>query len=445
MDLLQRFLDFIAAKKLIRQPGRTLVAVSGGMDSMVLADLFRRSNFAFGIAHCNFQLRGAESEAEENFVRNWAERWNIPVFVQHFDTKNYAAEKGVSVQMAARTLRYEWFEKIRQAEKFDYIATGHQHNDSVETCLLHFIRGTGLTGLTGIPVQNERIIRPLLFATRDEILAYAKTQNLEWCEDSSNAQDAYTRNAIRRHILPPMLKINPVFLNSASDTMEHLRAADANLNFLLREMLGTPDVNGVYRLNKARLARLPALADALFDLLQPFGFLADQAKQIVDCWNQSGKEWESASGYRLVLDREVLLLATQATSGVGLNIGPDDIMVRLPDDSTLFLTSAAPDSHLPDNWDSLLVDRYSLEFPLHLRHWKPGDMFQPYGMAGKSQKLQDFFTNQKLSRIEKEQVWVLEDCYERIIWILGLRMDERFKPEKDCAHLLKLTWVKSTD
>lgn len=444
MDLLQRFQDFIQAQELLLRDMHCLVAVSGGVDSMVLAELFRQSKHPFGIAHCNFRLRGEESDAEEAFVRNWAAQRKVPFFIRQFDTKNVAAEQGISIQMAARDLRYAWFEEIRTSEGFECIATAHNLNDSIETTLLHLIRGTGLTGLTGIPLRNGPIIRPLLFATRDDILAFAKTQRVEWREDSSNANDDYTRNAIRLHVLPEMLKINSNFLSGAADTMRHLHAADVNLDFLLRQILGQPDIYGTYQISKARLAQLPALADALFDLLQPFGFTADQAQQVAQCWNQTGKEWESATGNRLLLDRDELLLAQQPTnSAEQFSISEDDLMLRLPDGSSLFITPAPPEGLISEKGDAVLVNTESLRFPLLLRRWKPGDIFQPLGMGGRRQKLQDFFTNKKLSRFEKEQVWILEDAEQRIVWVVGMRLDERFMPREDSTKLTKISWVKS--
>lgn len=441
MHLEQAFETFNQANQLIAPSDRVLVAVSGGVDSMVLAHLIRQSNQKFGIAHCNFRLRGAASDADEKFVRDLADSWQVPVYVHHFDTKKHAEENGLSVQMAARELRYTWFEIIRESANFKHIATGHNLNDSVETCLLNFMRGTGLTGLGGIPVQHGAVIRPLLFATRDAILKYAQEKNIQWREDSSNAKDDYTRNAIRLHVVPELIRLNPAFLTVASNTIRHLRDADNNLQFLLLAFIGEPDADGVYHLQKKELARLPALQSALFDFLQPFAFTTDQVQQVVQCWGQTGTEWQSTSGYRLIIDRDEILLTKNARKAAALTISKDDLMVRLPGGGCLMIIHSPSETSLPADPETILVDASTLRFPLHLRHWEPGDIFQPMGMGGKRQKLQDFFTNQKLSKLEKEHTWILTDNENRIVWIVGMRLDERFKITDSTDAFLKISWA----
>lgn len=442
MNLFQSFLHFIQTNHLIPPDERVLLAVSGGVDSLVMTHLFRQCHWPLGVAHCNFQLRGAESDGDEDFVRQIADDWKTPFFSRRFDAKKHAGVTGQSLQMAARQLRYEWFEQICRENGYDLIATGHNRNDSVETALLHFIRGTGLTGLGGIPLRNGCLIRPLLFAGRDEILAYAREQGLNWREDSSNVKDDYTRNVVRHHITPRMEAINPAFWASAEHTMRTVRAADANLYYLLKQFLNGPDTAGIYRLNKKDLENLPARSDALFDLFQPYGFFPDQLRQLADNWGQTGAEWLSATGYRLLNDRQELLLFPLQNEHFAIRIDPDDLMVGLPDGGRLLLTPAAPVAHFPDGNESALVDAEKLRFPLLLRRWQPGDTFQPLGMGGKSRKLQDYFTDLKLSKLEKEQVWILENSDHSIIWIVGMRLDERFKMETETTKLLKISWVK---
>ena len=441
MDLFQKFQAFIRIQKLLQPEERVLVAVSGGADSVVLAQLFRRREQPFGIAHCNFCLRGAESDGDESFVRALAAKWGVPVFVQHFDTKKYAAENGLSTQMAARELRYQWFDVIRESEEFARIATGHHLNDSVETALLHFIRGTGLSGLGGIPMQNGPLVRPLLFATRDEIEDYAREQALSWREDSTNALDDYSRNAIRHHILPNMQKLNASFFASAAETLLHLRAADENLQHLLGKIMGPPDAEGIYHLKKQSLELLPARSDALFDLLQPYGFTAEQVRQIIGCWDQTGTEWYTNSGCRLVSNRDELLLTNKDLYTASVLVGADDLMVRASNGGRLVILPDPTDKTFPEGPNTIIVDAEKLRFPLHLRHWAPGDHFQPFGMDGQSQKLQDFFTNQKVSRLDKDRIWILENGDRTIIWVVGMRLDERYKVRSESKKLLKICWI----
>ena len=444
MELLHSFQAFIRENVLLGPGARVLVAVSGGVDSLVLARLFREGGVEIGLAHCNFQLRGAESDGDEAFVRELAAGWKAPLFVRHFDTKKVAAEKNLSVQVAARELRYAWFEDVRSEHGYAVVATGHNLNDSVETALLHFIRGTGLTGLGGIPVRNGAVIRPLLFATRDEILTYARSNQLAWREDSSNASDQYTRNVIRKDILPRLQAINPSFLTSAARMLHHLQETDRNLQYLLRTYLGQPDAAGVYRLDKERLAQLPDLSGALFELLQSFGFLPEQVRQLSDAWSQTGAEWFSASGWRLLNDRSVLVLLHSEQQEHAVMIDPDDLLVRLPDGSRLAFTPASAGAPLPEGQTAVVIDAEKLRFPLLLRRWKPGDIFQPLGMDGRHQKLQDFFTNLKLSRLEKENTWILENNDQTVIWVLGKRLDERYKVRTETCKLLKISWLKES-
>jgi len=442
MNLLHQFDSFAGTHNLLPDGSRILAAVSGGVDSVVLTHLLGQRKQAFGIVHCNFRLRGEESDGDEAFVVELAKNWGVPVFVQHFDTQKYAAEHGLSIQMAARELRYRWFETLLETQGFDGVATGHNLNDSVETTLLNFVRGTGLTGLGGIPVRNGHVVRPLLFATRATIQAYAETERLSWRDDSSNTDEHYTRNAIRRQVLPRLEALNPAFVENAAETLQHIRAADANLQHLLKNLLEKTDDPGVFRLDKSRLEMLPALPDALFDLLQPFGFTADQTRQIAAGWRQAGMVWHTPSGYRAIMDRDVLLLTNQQHDETALPVHADDLMVRTPDGGRLLLTQTPVGAPYPSEPDSVLVDAEILQFPLLLRRWRPGDVFQPLGMGGQHQKLQDFFTNQKLSRLEKERIWVLENRDQRIVWIVGKRLDDRFKVRSETCKLLKLTWIK---
>ena len=442
MPLLSAFKDFIFKNNLLPDTTPTLLAVSGGLDSTVLAHLFRAADLPFGLAHCNFQLRDDESEGDEVFVQALAERYDFPFFTKRFDTKDYAQKMGLSIQMAARTLRYSWLEDVRTAHGFSALATAHHLNDAVETVLLNFARGTGLAGLTGIAARNGALIRPLLFATRPELEAYAAANTLAWREDRSNATDDYARNYVRHNLVPPFLTLNPNFLATAARNLRRLRATQANADFLLRQFLDVPPLpEQGFSLDKHRLAQLPDARQALQTLLTPYGFTDDQVRQLAESTDHIGLELHSADGWRALNDRRQLVVTANAATPalLPLRIQPDDLLLRLSDGRALLLTPAEATGPYPDGRNAVLLDAEKLQFPLLLRPWQPGDWFQPFGMQGQRQKLQDFFTNAKLSRLEKEQTWVLENKDGAIIWVVGHRMDERFKVQDFTNKALKIS------
>ncbi|MFN0033509.1 MAG: tRNA lysidine(34) synthetase TilS [Saprospiraceae bacterium] len=473
MDLLEGFFKFLKTQCLLPEAAApTLLAGSGGLDSVVMAHLFREANLPFGIAHCNFQLRGAESEGDELFVQKLARDLGAPFFSKRFDTRAYAERNGLSTQMAARELRYEWFGEIASENGFGQIATAHHLNDSVETALLNFVRGTGLAGLSGIAPKTDLIVhrssfivpllRPLLFAARAEIEAYARAHKLAWREDSSNASDDYARNFVRHHIVPGLEELNPNFLRTAERNMARIGEEGHNLDFLLKKWL---DIDGVslsvidgvtqshpvnnLGIEKQKLAQLPAPQQALRQLLKPYGFDAEQTRQLAENLDHIGLELKSEKGWQLLNDRSEILLRPLAglrllnfESLVNVSVSQDDLMVSLPDGSRLFLIESDNQESIISNQQSIMVNGDKLQFPLHLRHWHPGDSFQPFGMGGKSQKLQDFFTNQKFSRFEKDEVWLLVNGDGAVVWVVGHRLDERFKIYMDTKKALKFNWIK---
>ena len=475
MDLFEGFFKFLKTQKLSVSDNKpTLLAVSGGLDSVVMAHLFYKAGLPFAVAHCNFQLRGPESDGDELFVEKIALNFGAPFFVIRFETKEYAQKNGLSTQMAARAMRYEWFSKIMEENGCSKLATAHHLNDSVETALLNFARGTGHAGLTGIAPKSGNLIRPLLFASRNEILEYSRLHAITWREDSSNDSDEYARNFVRHHIVPRMEDLNSNFLNTASRSMGRIGEAEENLTFLLNKWLDSAGLTSSQTrtptiiLEKQKLTQLPAPQQALRQLLKPYGFDAEQSRQLTEHLDQVGLELYSEKGWQLLNDRTEIFLRNSEQINhppstvhrpsptvhptPSIAIHEDDLMVSLPDGSRLFLMS---DTHNPftrhsqseggspsTDPQSITVDAEKLKFPLHLRHWQPGDSFQPFGMNGKSQKLQDFFTNQKLSRFEKEEIWLLRNGDEAVVWVLGLRLDERFKIHSKTNKVLKFNWIR---
>ena len=439
--------QFIQEKKLIPSDGRVLVAVSGGVDSVVLCHLFKQLSIPFGIGHCNFQLRGAASDEDALFVTQLAEQLAVPYFSTAFDTTKIAAQEKQSIQLVARRLRYDWFAKILKEENYQSVATAHHLNDSIETFLYNFSKGTGLRGLTGVPVQNKGIIRPLLFASKDQILDYAQKHQLAYREDSSNAEDKYARNKIRHHVVPILKQLNPSLEQTSLQTFQNLHEAvhlyDFALQHLLAELL--EESAEETRLFWPKLLSFPMANSLLYECLKPFGFHPDQIKQILDeVANKTGALFYSAS-HQLLVDRQYLIVRPKEGT--------------IEEERIIFEQGKASlhlgDSVLEAKWgleydgtihkaiDRAQLDVNRLSFPLKLRHWKPGDYFCPIGMNGKRQKLQDFFSNQKLNRFEKEKVWILETEAGEICWLVGYRIDERFKMTSDTKEYVLFKWTKN--
>ena len=423
---------FLSGKKL-------LLATSGGLDSMVMVDLFRKLSFEIAIAHCNFQLRGVESFEDQNFVQNYAESNEIKLFVTQFDTEAFAKDYKLSTQVAARELRYNWFYELLETENFDYVLTAHHADDNLETFLINLVRGTGLDGLTGIPAQNENVIRPLLLFSRQEIEQYAKEDNIDWREDSSNALDKYLRNKIRHNLIPILKELNTDFLSSFHKTQVYLQESktmveDASI-MVYQQVAKEIGEDIHFDLNK--LQQLPNYKSYLYQWLREFGFSAwDDIYDLVE--SQSGKQVFS-NEFRLLKNRGFLIL-----SPINIEDKKEEYYIfkdQKEIDSPLNLSfSKVADIGIVSN-RAIFVDEDKLHFPLVLRRWKEGDSFQPFGMEGKSKKVSKIFKDEKLSLIDKENTWLL--CSDdKIIWIIGIRQDERFKIEKTTKNRIQIQWQK---
>ncbi|MBC7845449.1 MAG: tRNA lysidine(34) synthetase TilS [Flavobacterium sp.] len=431
----QKFENHIAQNFSFLIGKNLLLATSGGIDSMVMVDLFHKLPFEIAIAHCNFQLRGLESFADQNFVQNYAETNDIPLFLTQFDTQAFAKDYKLSTQVAARELRYSWFYELLETKKYDYILTAHHADDNLETFLIHLSRGTGLDGLTGIPAQNGKVIRPLLIFSRSEIEQYASDNSIEWREDSSNASDKYLRNKIRHNLVPILKEINPDFLASFCKTQVHLyesRKMVEDASIMVYQLVAK-DEGGQIHFDLNQLKKLPNYKSYLYDWLNEYGFSAwDDIYDLVD--GQSGKQVFS-SEFRLLKNRDFLILSPENLEKEDEEyfIFKDQKEVNFPLNMTF---CKVPDISLMSN-TTIFVDEDKLWFPLVLRRWRQGDNFQPFGMEGKSKKVSKFFKDNKLSLIEKENVWIL--CSDnQIVWIVGFRQDERFKIGNRTKKILKI-------
>ena len=423
---------FLSGKKL-------LLATSGGLDSMVMVDLFRKLSFEIAIAHCNFQLRGVESFEDQNFVQNYAEANEIKLFVTQFDTEAFAKDYKLSTQVAARELRYNWFHELLETENFDYVLTAHHADDNLETFLINLVRGTGLDGLTGIPAKNENVIRPLLLFSRQEIEQYAKENNIDWREDSSNASDKYLRNKIRHNLVPILKELNTDFLSSFHKTQVYLQESKTmveDASIMVYQQVAKESGKDIhFDLNK--LQQLPNYKSYLYQWLREFGFSAwDDIYDLVE--SQSGKQVFS-NEFRLLKNRGFLIL-----SPINIEDKKEEYYIfkdQKEIDSPLNLSfSKVADIGIGSN-RAIFVDEDKLHFPLVLRRWNEGDTFQPFGMEGKSKKVSKIFKDEKLSLIDKENTWLL--CSDdKIIWIIGIRQDERFKIEKTTKNRVQIQWQK---
>jgi len=415
---------------------KILLAISGGVDSVALAHLCQTAKLDFTLAHCNFNLRNEESDADQDFVAALAKKLNVALFVENFDTEQYAKDNSLSIQMAARDLRYEWFEELRLKHDFDFILTAHHANDSLETFFINLIRGTGLEGLSGINADSNYIIRPLLNFSRKEILAYAEENNISWREDSTNASTKYLRNKIRHELVPVLEEINPQFLETFLKTQSHLKENEEliedYLSLLYPKIVGKTEYG--YSLDVNYLKKIPNSSAILYQLLKSFGFTEwNDVYHLLEA--QPGKMVFSPS-HRLVKDRDYLLLTEiDKTEDKVYKIAKNEDFAMLPM-GTFSFSEVKEINEKASN--CIYIDPEKLEFPLTVRKWQQGDIFYPFGMKGKK-KLSDFFKDKKLSLPEKENSWLL--CSgEKIVWVINQRADRRFSITSSDQKIIKITF-----
>ena len=414
---------------------RILIACSGGLDSVVLSRLFKELNYDISLAHCNFSLRGKESDEDENFVILLADKLSIPIFNKKFNTKAYKIKHKLSIQVAARQLRYQWFAEVCAEHSFDYLATAHHLDDDLETFLINLSRGTGLKGLIGIPLINDKIIRPFLNFPRADILQYAKENNCPWREDSSNQTSDYLRNKLRIEVIPRLKEVDHNLLNGFHQTQKYLNDSMALVNdymTLIKNLVVSETEDG-FEFDVLKLQDLPNTNALLYELLAPFGFTAwDDLSDLLTA--QSGKQIFSES-HRILKNRKSLLLVENnfVHNKATYTIKESDTGIDTP----INLKIERVDKILGYTPSIVYLDVQKLSFPLQLRKWQEGDSFYPFGMKGKK-KLSKFFKDEKLSLIAKEKTWVLSSG-NQIVWIVGMRSDHRFKVENQTKKILKIT------
>lgn len=459
MDLLQSFLQHWQEQYPALQPGscRLLLAVSGGPDSMVLTDLLVRSGFDCTVLHCNFGLRGAESDRDEQVVRALETAYHVEVKVRAFDTQNEAAKRQLSIQETARELRYEWFEtELKAVQASAYIVTAHHADDNIETVLMRLFRGTGIRGLTGIPSFREdaRLLRPLLVFRKQQLLDHASVQEVPFAEDSSNNTDKYTRNFFRNRLIPAVREVFPNAEENLVHTISMLNEAtilyEQSVNLQLNKLL--EQKGNEWHIPLARWQQAKPLQTITWEIIRRFGFSAGQTTEAIKLLSAVNGSTLTSASHRLIRNRNWIIITTTDTEQAAHLLieepaaelhFPGGILrfhtEELPPDATV---KAAAISKLQENRNAgtAVFDADKVDFPLLLRKWKTGDYFYPLGMQ-KKKKLNRFFIDQKLSPTAKEQVWVLESN-RKLVWIAGYRMDDRFKLTPSTKRILRITYLK---
>ena len=437
--MIDQFQAYINRYNLIAVGDKVILALSGGIDSMVLADLLLKTKVDFVAAHCNFHLRGDESDGDDWFVRKFAEKRGIQCFVKHFETERYAAKHGLSIEMAARDLRYGWFEQLRQQLGYDKIAVAHHADDQAETFFINLLRGAGLRGLKGMQPQNSVIIRPLLWASREQIRQYAVENHIVWREDHTNAETVYLRNKIRNQLLPVFDELHPEARRGLYKSLEHLSSENELYRELLKEKLSqiVKQEDGVQKFEVPEPVEEPTSFQLLFEWLRQYNFNTDQCHFIFEAMETGiGNKYYSPT-HQLVIGRNELQLSEiKSVKDEEIRIEAGQEELTSPIHLCFSQFEKTGDFVIDKSPNVALLDANKIQFPLTLRHWRHGDRFHPLGMKG-SKLLSDFFVDQKFTEAQKANVFLLVSDDDEVLWVVGHRIDDRYKVTSEKKSILR--------
>ena len=457
MNLLQKFQQFIINENLFLPKDKLLLAVSGGIDSVVLCELCHQAGYDFVVAHCNFQLRGQESVRDEQFVTALGEKYNKQVLVKQFETEKYAIEKKISIQVAARELRYEWFFEILNSKTSNgealthnsqlptHLATAHHLNDNIETMLMNFFKGTGIAGLRGMLPKQGPLVRPLLFAKKEAIEKFAEENKLGWVEDSSNQSDKYSRNYFRHQVIPLVQHIYPEAENNLAKNLQRFRDTELlyhqSIQRYKKKLLAYKE-NEVH-IPVLKLKKMVPLNTVVYEIIKDFSFSAAQTEEVIQLLDSDTGRYIQSSTHRIIKNRSWIIITPlhEKTTQIILIESPGKLDFQMGSIELAEQTNSG--FKIPAAPHIACLNGAAIKFPLLLRKWKSGDYFYPLGMK-KKKKLARFFIDNKFSATEKEKIWVIETD-KKIIWVVGYRIDDRFKIMPSTKNILTIAFSKAVN
>jgi len=440
--MLNDFLEFIKLESIFTANNKILLGVSGGIDSVVMVDLFTKAGLNFGIAHCNFGLRGKESDEDKIFVELLSKNYDVPFLAKTFDTLKHSKNQSISIQMAARELRVAWFEEIIAGQEYSYYATAHHLDDQIETILNNFFRGTGIAGLHGILPKRDNLIHPMLFCFRNQIEAYAIEHQLNYRIDSSNKKTNYIRNQIRHQLIPVIKQIYPNYQKTISDNIQRIKQAETvytnHVQNKIEKLIESSDAH--FRISIKKLLNLQPVETYLYELIKTFGFNYSHVSDIIGSINSSPGKYFLSSTHKITKDRTHLIIEERKNEAFReylIQRGENNISE--PINLKLHLTNDVKDFKISKLSSVAHLDSEKLKYPLKLRKWQKGDYFYPLGMKQKK-LISDFFIDNKISVPVKEKIWLLVSD-DQIVWIIGYRIDNRFKTLENTEAILSIECI----